>query len=148
MKKMLCTLAAFTLVSTANAADLTVVYNRDETHKVNGAGISLGKTFGGLNYSVSIDRFAKKNNDIDMFSVNASYEIIKVLGMGVSPGVGLGYLRQEQGKNGVVMNAGVGLSYPITKKFSVVTDFYRTYGQESIKNTNATVASVGIKTTF
>ena len=44
--------------------------------------------------------------------------------------------------------AGVGLSFPVTKKFSVVTDFYRTFGEDSIKSTNATVASVGIKTTF
>lgn len=148
MKKVLGTLATVALLSTANAADLTVVYNRDETNKVGGGGISLGKTMGGINYSVSVDRFAKTNNDTNIYSVNASYEVVKLMGVGISPGIGLGYLTQEKGKNGVVASAGVGLSFPLTKQFAVVTDFYRTMGQDSIKNTNATVASIGIKTSF
>jgi len=149
MKKTITAIIASSVVSIASAADLTVVYNRLTSEKTNGAGISVGTELTkGLNVSVGADRFKQNKLDTDLYTVNMSYEVLKLLGVGISPTVGVGYVTQDKGKSGITTNAGLSFSKPLTKNVSVVTEVNRTMGEDKVKSLNTTVVSLGFRTSF
>ena len=91
MKKFLIAAALALSATMANAWDFTVNGNRDIDGKVNGAGLSLGKTVDGIGFAVSVDRFDYKAGNLDVYSGSVSYEFVKVLGVGLGAQFGISF---------------------------------------------------------
>jgi len=147
MKKVLAAIAIAAAAGTASAADLTVNYNRDTSNKINGGGLALSASVEKATVAVTFDRFAK-GTDVDSYGVLGSYEIFKLGKLGVSGQLGLSYLDVERGRNGFAGTVGLGVSYPITKKISIVADANRIMPEDKIKSQEATIVSMGIRTSF
>jgi hypothetical protein len=148
MKKTLIAAALALAATTASALDLTVNANRDLGEKRNGAGLSLGHTVKGINLAVGVDRFDYKRGNVDLYSLTAGYEVIKVMGVGVSAQMGVAYNDSEIGRNGWALQPGVSLSVPVTKKVALVTEVRRQFGEDKIKYLNGNAVSVGLKVNF
>jgi hypothetical protein len=148
MKKTLIAAALALSATAASAWDLTVNANRDITADRNGAGLALGHTVKGVNLAVGVDRFDYKRGNVDLYSLTSSYEVIKVMGVGISPQIGIAYNDSELGRNGWALQPGLALSVPVTKKVALVTEVRRQIGEDKIKYLNGNAVSVGLRTSF
>jgi len=135
-------------LSAASAADLTVLYNRDVSNNVNGAGFSLGtKLTKDLTLSGNLDRYSR-GTDVDSYGVSMSYEVFKLGKLSVSGGLGMNWINVERGKDGLAGSVHAGVALPITKSLSIVTEATRLMPETKIKSQEATIVSVGLRTTF
>lgn len=147
MKKVLAAIAIAATAGAASAADLTVNYNRDTTHGVNGGGLALSSTVQKITVAASVDRY-KKGTDVDAYGLTAGYEMFKIGKLGVSGQLGASYLDVERGKNGWAGTVGLGVAYPINKTFAIVAEATRVLPENKIKAQEATIVSMGIRTSF
>jgi len=149
MKKFILA-SALTLAATAASAwDLTVTGNRDLTADRNGAGLSISKNVeAGLSVGLGFDRFDYKKGNVDLFSAVASYEFIKVMGVGIAAQSAIAYNRSEFGADGFAFQPGIALNMPITKRTALVADVRKQYGENKIKYLDGTAVSIGLKTSF
>lgn len=147
MKKVLLAIAIAAAAGTASAADLTVNYNRDTTHGTNGGGLALSSSVQKVTVSASVDRY-KKGTDIDAYGLTAGYEMFKLGSLGVSGLLGVNYLDVERGRSGFAGTVGLGVAYPITKTVAIVAEANRIMPENKIKAQEATIVSMGIRTSF
>ena len=147
MKKVLLAIAIAAAAGTASAADLTVNYNRDTTHGTNGGGLALSSSVQKVTVGVSVDRY-KKGTDVDAYGLTAGYEMFKIGKLGVSGLLGATYLDVERGRSGFAGTVGLGVAYPLTKTLAVVAEANRIMPEIKIKSQEATIVSVGLRTSF
>lgn len=148
MKKFLIAAALALSATMANAWDFTVNGNRDIDGKVNGAGLSLGKTVDGIGFAVSVDRFDYKAGNLDVYSGSVGYEFVKVLGVGLGAQFGISFNDSGFGRDGWSYFPGLVVNVPVTKKVSLVTEVNRHFGEDKIKYLDGTVVSLGVKYSF
>lgn len=147
MKKVLAAIAIAATAGAASAADLTVSYNRDTTHKTNGGGIALSSTVQKVTVAASADRY-KKGTDVDAYGLSAGYEMFKLGKLSISGQLGASFLDVERGKNGWAATVGLGVAYPLTKNFALVAEATRVMPEDKIKSQEATLVSFGLRTSF
>lgn len=148
MKKTLIGALLAVAVTGASAFDLTVNANRDTDAKRNGAGLSIGKTVDGISLALGVDRFEYRNGNVDLYSLTAGYEFVKVMGVGLGVQMGVAYNDSELGRSGWALQPGVTASLPLTKKTAIVADYRRQYGQNSIQYLDGNAVSLGLKVSF
>lgn len=147
MKKVLAAIAIAATAGAASAADLTVNYNRDTTNGINGGGLALSASVQKATVALTFDRFTK-GTDVDSYGLVGAYEMFKIGKLGVSGQLGVSYLDVERGRSGLAGTVGLGVAYPITKRISVVADATRIMPEDKIKSQEATIVSMGIRTSF
>lgn len=147
MKKALIGAAMAITIGSASAADLTVSYNRDTTNGINGGGLALSASVQKATVALTFDRFTK-GTDVDSYGLVGSYEMFKIGKLGVSGQLGVSYLDVERGRSGLAGTVGLGVAYPLTKQFAIVADATRIMPEDKIKSQEATIVSLGIRTSF
>jgi outer membrane autotransporter protein len=150
MKKIAIASLIALAATAASALELGVNTTRDYSgnENRNGAGITLGQTFGKVGVEAGFTRFTSGTNDQDRYSVVAGYNVTKIGSVTVTPKVGVAYLDNQTGANGYAMTVGVGASVPVTKQISVGVDVARQYGQDRVNQFDGNTVTAGLKYRF
>ena len=148
MKKLVIASAIALMASTASALDLSVSQTRDFGRvERNGVGLAVGHNVGPVHLGLGVERFTKGTNDLDRYSLVASYDVLKTKVGSVAVKAGGAYLNNERGSDGFAAVAGLGYRFPVTKTVSVGVDVVRQFGQErvSAQDGNRATAVVTLK---
>lgn len=148
MKKFVIGSLVALAASSSFAWDLSVTQTRDfGTVERNGAGLAVGHNVGPVHVSLGAQRFQKGNNDLDRYSLMASYDVVKTKLGNFSVKGGGAYLNNQVGQDGYAAVAGVGYTFPITKALSFGLDATRQFGQDRVsrQDGNAVTAALTVK---
>ena len=148
MKKLIIGTAIAIAASSASALDLNVSMTRDMTAERNGVGLMVGNKVGPVHVGLGVDRFVKGNNDLDRYSLVASYDVLKTKVGTLSAKGGGAYLDRQTGKDGFAALAGVGYTLPLTKTLALDVDVVRQFGQDRVKSLDGNVVSAGLTLKF
>lgn len=150
MKKIAIASIIALAATAASALEVGVVGTRDYSgaENRNGAGITVGQSYGKVGVTAGFERFTKGTNDQDRYSLVAGYDVAKIGPVTVTPKVGVAYLNNQVGENGYAMTVGVGASVPVTKQVSVGLDVARQYGQDRVQAFDGNRVTVGVKYKF
>ena len=149
MKKIaIATILAVTAMS-ASALEVGVTGTRDyASTDRNGAGLTIGQSFGKVGVTAGFDRFTSGTNNQDRYSIVAGYDVAKLGIVTVTPKVGAAYLDNQTGSNGYAMTVGIGASLPVTKQVSVGLDLARQYGQDRVNTFDGNRVTAGVRYKF
>ena len=150
MKKIAIASIIALAATAASALEVGVVGTRDYSgaENRNGAGVTVGQSYGKVGVTAGFERFTKGTNDQDRYSLVAGYDVAKIGPVTVTPKVGVAYLNNQVGENGYAMTVGVGASVPVTKQVSVGLDVARQYGQDRVQAFDGNRVTVGLKYKF
>ena len=150
MKKIAIASIIALAATAASALEVGVTGTRDYSgaENRNGAGVTIGQSYGKVGVTAGFERFTKGDNDQDRYSVVAGYDVAKVGPVTVTPKVGVAYLNNQVGENGYAMTVGVGASVPVTKQVSLTADVARQYGQDRVQAFDGNRVTVGLKYKF
>ena len=149
MKKIaIATILAVTAMS-ASALEVGVTGTRDYAGTDrNGAGLTIGQSFGKVGVTAGFDRFTSGTNDQNRYSIVTGYDVANLGVVTVTPKVGVAYLDNQTGSNGYAMTVGVGASVPVTKQVSVGLDLARQYGQDRVNTFDGNRITAGVRYKF
>jgi outer membrane autotransporter protein len=148
MKKIaLAALVAVTLSASAlevgiNGVESTVGNNRY------GAGVTVGQKMGDIGVTAGVSRFTRESNDQTRWSLVADKQVFAAGPIGVAGRVGVAYLDNRTGNDGLAATVGVGASMPITKQLSVGVSVDRQFGQHRVNQFNGNIVTAGVKVGF
>jgi outer membrane autotransporter protein len=166
MKKILIATAVALAATAASALEVGITQTRDysTTAEVscgfiigpstcpkqdrNGTGITVGEKFGKVGLTAGFERFTAGGNDQDRLSLVAGYDVAKVGPFTVTPKVGVAHLNNQRGADGYAMTAGVGATFPVTKKLNLGLDVARQYGQDRVAAFDGDRVTVGLRYKF
>lgn len=150
MKKLAIASLIALAATAASALEVGVQATRDYSGDPNrnGAGVTLGQSYGKVNVTAGFERATKGDNDQDRYSLVAGYDVAKLGPVTVTPKVGVAYLNNQFGQNGYAMTVGVGASVPVTKQVSLGLDVARQYGQDRVSQYDGNRVTVGLKYKF
>jgi hypothetical protein len=153
MKKLVIMAVLAASVAAASAMDIGIRGGRiggvDTTNVgLNTAGVTLGQQYGKVGAEVAFDRTTNGVANLNRYSVVGSYEVMKLAGFTFAGKAGAAYLDSSVGDDGYAALVGAGVSYPLTKKVSLVADYAYQMGQERVKYLNGNMVSVGAKYSF
>lgn len=151
MKKIALATVLALAVGSASAVELGVTANRDYSQNPdrNGFGITLGQKFDKVGVTAGFERYTQNTNDLDRYSAVVGYDVAKFGNFTVTPKVGVAYLNPQTTRNGWQGQAGLGVSYAVTKNVAVTADYrYQTALQTRVDNFNGSVISAGVKVGF
>ena len=150
MKKFAIASLIATAAIAASALEVGVTSTRDYSgvENRNGAGVTVGQSYGKVGVTAGFERFTKGTNDQDRYSLVAGYDVAKVGPVTVTPKVGVAYLNNQTGQDGYAMTVGVGASVPVTKQISLGVDVARQYGQERVQAFDGNRVTVGLNYKF
>jgi outer membrane autotransporter protein len=150
MKKIAIASIIALAATAASALEIGVVGTRDYSgvENRNGAGVTLGNTYGKVGVTAGFERATKGDNDQDRYSLVAGYDAARLGPVTVTPKVGVAYLNNQVGENGYAMTVGLGASVPVTKQVSLTADVARQYGQDRVTQFDGNRVTVGLKYRF
>ena len=150
MKKILIATTIALAATAASALEVGVIGTRDYsgTDNRNGAGVTLGQSFGKVGVTAGFEQFTRGANDQDRYSLVAGYNVAKVGAITVTPNVGVAYLNNQTGQDGYAMTVGIGATVPVTKQISLTAGVARQYGQDRVQAFDGNRVTVGVKYKF
>lgn len=146
MKKIAIASLIALAATTASALEIGVNTTRDYSgaENRNGAGITVGQSYGNVSLTAGFDRFTKGANDQDRYSLVAGYNVAKLGSATVAVKTGVAYLNNQTGADGYAMTVGAGVSVPVTKQVSLGVDVARQYGQDRVKSSDGNTVTAGL----
>lgn len=150
MKKFAIMAALVLAVGSASALDLGVRGTRSHAADNNSVGLTVGQKLGEkFGVEGSFDRSTDGAANFNRYGVAATYDLTKIGAITVTPKVGLAVYDASGARTyGTAAFAGVGASYPLTKKVSLTADYAYQRGQERIRTLNGHYVSFGAKYSF
>jgi outer membrane autotransporter protein len=148
MKKLAIMAVLATSAMAASAMDVGVrgVHTGDATADM--VGVTVGKKFGAIGVEGAFDRSTRGDASVNRWSLLGSYDVAKVYGVAVAAKAGVAHVDPSAGSNGGALLVGVGASYPVTKKVSLVADYAYQRGQDRVSAFNGNNVSAGVKVSF
>lgn len=141
------------LVATASLPTLALdvgmrgVYNEGNIPSM--AGVTVGQKFGPVGVEGAFDRSTRGPVNVNRWSVLGSYDVVKFGPVTVSAKAGAAFIDpSDSGINGYAAIVGVGASFPVTKRVSLVADYAYQRGQERVSSFNGNSVSAGAKFSF
>lgn len=147
MKKIAIMAALAVAAVSASAVEVGVRGTHTVDAVADTAGVTVGQKFGAIGVEGSFDRTTRGVSNVNKYSLVGSYDVAKVAGITISPKVGVAFI-DPVGVNGYAATVGVGASYPLTKKVSLVADYAYQRGQDRVRAFNGNLVSVGAKYSF
>lgn len=148
MKKLAIIAILASISAAASATDIGLRVGRNGGTETNNAGVTIGQSYGALGAEAAFDRSTVGVVNVDRYSLLGSYEVAKVAGATVAVKAGAAYIDPARGHDGFAALVGVGASYPVTKKVSVVADYAFQEGQTRVRGYNGNTVSAGVKYSF
>lgn len=150
MKKALLALALTALTGTAAAVDFGIYGGRNAGSEQNFAGFSVGQKYGRIGLQATADRSTTQVTDLNRYTASVSYDLVKIGAVQTNVRAGVAYLDPQatRSTNGGAGFAGVGISYPVTKKVSAVVDYAYQKGNNITKAYDGNIISGGFKYSF
>jgi len=148
MKKLAIMTALVLAAASASALEVGVrgVHTGNDTADM--VGVTVDQKFGKVGVEGAFDRSTRGVANVNRWSLVGSYDVAKVAGLTVSAKAGLAFVDPSVGENGYAALVGVGASYPLTKKVSLVADYAFQKGQTRVAGFNANNVSAGVKVSF
>jgi len=153
MKKLVIMAFLAVTVMAASAADIGLRAGRLGGAMTNdagltGAGVTVGQQFGKIGAELAYDRAFMGSSSVSRYSLTGSYPVAKFKGVSFAAKAGVAFIDPTVGANGYAATAGIGASYPLTKKVSLVADYAYQVGQDRVKSFNGNMITVGTKYSF
>lgn len=149
MKKLAIIAILTVATGIASATDIGVRGSRNFNANVDSAGITVDqKLFGNVGIEGAFDRSTRGPVDVNRYSVLGTYDMTKVGNATLIAKAGAAFVDKSAGKDGYAAVAGLGVSYPVTKTVSLVTDYSYQKGQTRVKQANGGTVSAGVKVSF
>jgi len=148
MKKLAIIAILATATGLASAADIGARFEHNSGNDTSGFGVTVGQKFGAVGVEAAVDRSAVASRDVNRYSLVGSYDLTKVYGVTVAAKAGVAFVDALGQKHGGALLGGVGVSYPVTKKISLVADYAYQQGQERVSEWNGNTVSAGLKYSF
>lgn len=148
MKKLAIIAILATVTGLASAADVGARFSNNSGNSTGSFGVTIGQKFGAFGVEAAVDRSAVASTDVNRYSLVGSYDLAKVYGVTVAAKAGVAVVDPKGSKHGEAVLAGVGVSYPLTKKVSLVADYAYQQGQERVSTWNGNTVSMGAKYSF
>jgi predicted porin len=149
MKKIVLATALALAAGAASAVELGVTATRDYSGSDrNFGGITLGEKFGNVGVTAGFERSSVGDNDQNRWSLVGSYDIAKIGPVVIAPRLGVGYLDNQNSRDGYVATVGVGATVPVTKQVSLGVAVDRQYGQDRVEQFDGNRVTVGVKYGF
>lgn len=148
MKKIVFASILALAATTASALEVGVrgVHTGDATADM--VGVTVGQKFGAFGVEGAFDRSTRGAMNVNRWSVLGSYDVAKAVGVNVAAKAGVAHIDPAVGENGAALLVGVGVSYPLTKKVSLVADYTYQRGQDRVRSFNGNNVSAGVKVAF
>jgi len=114
----------------------------------NPVGITAGTKFGKIGTELSFDRATAGPVNVNQWGLIGSYDVYTYKNVTLAAKGGAAYVDPAVGNTGWFGIVGLGLSYPVTKNVSLVTDYSYQNGSVAVDNYNGSVWSAGMKYSF
>lgn len=153
MKKLVIMALLVSSAAVASAAEIGLRIGRQGgveslASGITSQGVTVGQKFGAYGAEVAYDRSMVGTSSMSRYSLVGSYDVAKVVGATVAAKAGVAYIDPTAGVNGYAALVGVGVSYPLTPKISLVADYAYQQGQSRVYQYNGNNVSVGVKYAF
>ena len=148
MKKIVIASAIALAATAASAVEVGVTGTHDVNANRNSVGVTVGNKYGPVGVTAGFDRTTAGDVDQNRYSLVGSYDVVKLGTATVDVRAGLGYVDNSGGPDGYVKLVGVGVTVPVTKTVSAVTDVTRQYGQDRVEQHDGNRITVGVKYKF
>jgi hypothetical protein len=136
-------------ISSASAFEVGVQVGRDFAgDNRNYGGVTVGQNVGPVSVSAGYQRTAVGDNNQNRWSLVGGYDLLKVSSVQITPTVGVAYLNNQTGSNGLAMTFGAEVSMPITKNLEGVVDYTYQMGQSRVNQYNGGRVGAGVRFNF
>ena len=148
MKKIaLATLIAVSLSASALEVGINGVESTAGANRY-GAGVTVGQKMGDIGVTAGVSRLVREANDQTRLSLVADKQVFAAGPIGVTGRVGVAYLDNRTGNDGLAATLGMGVSMPVTKQLSVGVSVDHQYGQNRVSQFNGNIVTAGVKVGF
>ena len=148
MKKLVIMAALAVAAVSASALDFGVRGTHNPASVADSVGVTVGQKLGAFGVEGAFDRSTRGTVNVNKFSLVGSYNLVKVAGITIAPKLGVSYIDPSVGAEGYAASVGVGASYPLSKKVSLVADYSYQRGQSRVSAFNGNQVSAGVKFAF
>jgi len=148
MKKLAIMATLAVAAMSASALEVGVRGSHSSGADISAVGVTVGQKFGAFGVEAGFDRTTRGVANLNKWSLVGSYDVVKLGPVALAAKAGVATLDPSVGPNGGALLAGVGASYPLTKKVSLVADYYYQKGQERVSGADGNYFSGGVKFAF
>lgn len=149
MKKLLVLAVLASAIGMASATDIGVHGTHNPDSSADSVGVTLGQKFGAYGIEAGFDRSVRGTTTTSKYSVVGSYDVLSFHSLTIAPKIGAAFINpSNSGVNGYAATVGVGASYPLTSKVSIVADYAYQRGQDRVRDFNGNLFSAGVKYSF
>lgn len=148
MKKLFAMTAIALAATTASALEVGVRGVHTQESSPDMVGLTVTKRVGVLNVEAAVDRSTRGAQNVNRWSLTGSHDVAKVAGVTLAAKAGVAYIDPSVSQNGVAALVGVGATYPLTKKVSLVADYAYQRAQYKVSDFSGNTVSTGIKVAF
>src|ERR1035437_8729170 len=113
-----------------------------------GVGVTVGQKFGKLGAELAYAREWKAFTAVSRYSMVGSYDVASFKKLTFAAKAGVAYIDPAVGVSGYDATVGAGVSYPLTKKVSLVADYFHQFSQDRINSFNGNLLTLGAKYSF
>lgn len=148
MKKLVTIALLAAAATSAMAVDMTLRGTRSVHVDDTMFGVAVSEKFGKMGAEVGFDRTTRGGENINKWSLVGSHDIAAFGPVATQAKAGVALIDPTVGPNGSALMVGVGASYPLNKRVSLVADYYYQKGQDRVRRFDGNYFSGGVKVSF
>jgi opacity protein-like surface antigen len=148
MKKLVIMAALAAAAISASAVEVGVRGTHNTDSSADSAGVTIGQKYGAMGIEGAFDRSTRGTESVNKYSLVGSLDVAKIVGITISPKVGVSLIDPSVAVNGYAGSVGVGASLPVFKNVTLVADYSYQRGQDRVRAFNGNQVSAGVKYSF